>query len=300
MPVYNEEHIIDELYSRTAAALNGITQDWEVICVNDGSTDTTLGKLLSLNEKDSRWKIIDLSRNFGQQRAIWAGLNHAAGDYIGIMDADLQDAPQHFADFYEELKGETDVVYAVRTGRKENRMKKVAYWTFYRLLKNVFEVNIPIDSGDFCLMRRAVVRHMLTMPEQSLFVRGIRNWVGFRQKGIRCERDVRFAGAPKYSLRGLVKLAYNGIFSFSDFPLRFLGRLGLYIIICSIFYAAWILTKKFLWGTVPEGFTTIILVILFFGGVQLVTIRILGEYIHRIYDESRKRPLFIVREKYGL
>ena len=271
-----------------------------MICVNDGSTDTTLGKLLSLNEKDSRWKIIDLSRNFGQQRAIWAGLNHAAGDYIGIMDADLQDAPQHFADFYEELKGETDVVYAVRTGRKENRMKKVAYWTFYRLLKNVFEVNIPIDSGDFCLMRRAVVRHMLTMPEQSLFVRGIRNWVGFRQKGIRCERDVRFAGAPKYSLRGLVKLAYNGIFSFSDFPLRFLGRLGLYIIICSIFYAAWILTKKFLWGTVPEGFTTIILVILFFGGVQLVTIRILGEYIHRIYDESRKRPLFIVREKYGL
>lgn len=300
IPVFNEEHIIDELYSRTAAALNGITQDWEVICVNDGSTDATLGKLLSLNEKDNRWKIIDLSRNFGQQRAIWAGLNHATGDYIGVMDADLQDAPQHFADFYEELKGDNDVVYAVRTGRKENRMKKVAYWTFYRLLKNVFEVNIPIDSGDFCLMRRAVVRHMLTMPEQSLFVRGIRNWVGFRQKGIRCERDARFAGSPKYSLRGLMKLAYNGIFSFSDFPLRFLGRLGLYIIICSIFYAAWILTKKFLWGAVPEGFTTIILVILFFGGVQLVTIRILGEYIHRIYDESRKRPLFIVREKYGL
>lgn len=300
IPVYNEEHIIDELYGRTAAALNGITQDWEVICVNDGSTDTTLGRLLSLNEKDERWKVIDLSRNFGQQRAIWAGLNHATGNYIGIMDADLQDAPQHFVDFYEELKGDTDVVYAVRTGRKENRVKKLAYWTFYRLLKNVFQVNIPIDSGDFCLMRRAVVKHMLTMPEQSLFVRGIRNWVGFRQKGIRCERDARFAGSPKYSLRGLMKLAYNGIFSFSDFPLRFLGRLGLYIIICSIFYAGWILTKKFLWGTVPEGFTTTILVILFFGGVQLVTIRILGEYIHRIYDESRKRPLFIVREKYGL
>lgn len=300
IPVYNEEHIIDELYGRTAAALNGITQDWEVICVNDGSTDTTLGRLLSLNEKDERWKVIDLSRNFGQQRAIWAGLNHATGNYIGIMDADLQDAPQHFVDFYEELKGDSDVVYAVRTGRKENRVKKFAYWTFYRLLKNVFQVNIPIDSGDFCLMRCAVVKHMLTMPEQSLFVRGIRNWVGFRQKGIRCERDARFAGSPKYSLRGLMKLAYNGIFSFSDFPLRFLGRLGLYIIICSIFYAGWILTKKFLWGTVPEGFTTTILVILFFGGVQLVTIRILGEYIHRIYDESRKRPLFIVREKYGL
>lgn len=300
IPVYNEEHIIEELYGRTAAALNGITQDWEVICVNDGSTDTTLGKLLSLNEKDSRWKVIDLSRNFGQQRAIWAGLNYATGDYVGIMDADLQDAPQHFTDFYEELKGDTDVVYAVRTGRKENRIKKMAYWTFYRLLKNVFEVNIPIDSGDFCLMRRNVVRHMLTMPEQSLFVRGIRNWVGFRQKGVRCERDARFAGSPKYSLRGLMKLAYNGIFSFSDFPLRFLGRLGLYIIISSIIYAAWIITKKFIWGTVPEGFTTIILVTLFFGGVQLVTIRILGEYIHRIYDESRKRPLFIVREKYGL
>jgi glycosyltransferase involved in cell wall biosynthesis len=300
IPVYNEEHIIGELYSRTSAALNAITGDWEVICVNDGSTDGTLGILLELNEKEPRWKVLDLSRNFGQQKAIWAGLNHTNGDFVGVMDADLQDSPEHFASFYDELQKGSDVVYAVRTKRKENRLKKMAYWTFYRLLRNVFEVNIPIDSGDFCLMRRAVVKHMLTMPEQSLFVRGIRNWVGFRQKGVRCERDARHSGSPKYSLRGLMKLAYNGIFSFSDFPIRFLGRLGLYIIICSIIYASWILTKKFLWGTVPEGFTTTILVILFFGGVQLVTVRILGEYIHRIYDESRKRPLFIVRQKYGL
>jgi polyisoprenyl-phosphate glycosyltransferase len=300
IPVFNEEHLIDELYSRTAAALNSITPDWEVICVNDGSTDATLGKLISIHEKDSRWKVIDLSKNFGQQKAIWAGLNFTGGDFVGIMDADLQDSPEYFASFYGELDKGCDVVYAVRTKRKEGQLKKIAYWTFYRLLRNVFRVNIPIDSGDFCLMRRAVVRHMLTMPEQSLFVRGIRNWVGFRQKGMRCERDARYAGSPKYSLRGLFKLAYNGIFSFSDVPLRFLGRLGLYIIIASIIYASWILTKKFLWGTVPEGFTTTILVILFFGGVQLVTVRILGEYIHRIYDESRKRPLFIVRDSYGV
>jgi polyisoprenyl-phosphate glycosyltransferase len=148
-------------------------------------------------------------------------------------------------------------------------------------------------------MRRIVVQHMTNMPEQSLFIRGIRNWVGFRQKGIEYERDGRFAGKPKYSLRNLMKLAYNGIFSFSDFPIQFLGRLGLYIIIASILYTIWIITKKFVWGDVPQGFTTTILVIMFFGGVQLITIRILGEYVHRIYDETRKRPLFIVRNKYG-
>lgn len=299
IPVYDEELIIDELFNRTTTALNRIGNDWEVICVNDGSKDATLGKLLRFNQQEPRWKVIDLSKNFGHQKAIWAGLNFASGDYIGIMDGDLQDPPEAFEIFLEELKNDFDVVYAVRTRRKENYLKRSAYWTFYRFIKNVLGIDIPINSGDFCLMCKTVVQQMISMPEQSLFVRGIRNWVGFRQKGIEYERNGRFAGKPKYSLRNLMKLAYNGIFSFSDVPIKFLGRLGLYIILASILYTVWIVTKKFLWGAVPEGFTTTILVILFFGGVQLITIRILGEYVHRIYDETRKRPLFIVRNMYG-
>jgi glycosyltransferase involved in cell wall biosynthesis len=299
IPVYDEELIIDELFHRTTAALNKITNDWEVICVNDGSKDATLAKLLQCNGREPRWKVIDLSKNFGHQKAIWAGLNFASGHYVGIMDGDLQDPPEAFENFLTELKNDVDVVYAIRKNRKENYFKRSAYWTFYRFIKNVLKIDIPIDTGDFCLMRRIVVQQMVGMPEQSLFIRGIRNWVGFRQKGIEYERDGRFAGKPKYSIRSLMNLAFNGIFSFSDFPIKFLGQLGLYIIIASILYTIWIVTKKLLWGDVPQGFTTTILVILFFGGVQLITIRILGEYVHRIYDETRKRPLFIVRNKYG-
>lgn len=299
IPVFDEEKLLEELFTRTVNSLNKITTDWEVICVNDGSRDETLIRLIEFNHKEPRWKIIDLSKNFGHQRAIWAGLNYATGDYIGVMDGDLQDPPETFEIFFKEISHGSDVVYAVRTKRKENAAKRIAYWTFYRFITNILGVDIPIDSGDFCLMRREVVQHILIMPEQNLFIRGIRKWVGFKQKGIPYERDERFAGKSKYSLRGLIKLAYNGIFGFSDYPIKFLGRLGLYIIVASIIYTAWIITKKLIWGDVPEGFTTTILVILFFGGVQLVTIRILGEYIHRIYDESRKRPLFIVRNKYG-
>lgn len=299
IPVYDEELIIDELFNRTTAALTAITPDWEVICVNDGSKDSTLGQLLPYARQEPRWKVVDLSRNFGHQKAIWAGLNFASGTYIGIMDGDLQDPPEAFEIFLKELENGYDVVYAVRTKRKENYLKRSAYWTFYRLFTSILGIDIPLDSGDFCLMRAEVARHITSMPEQSLFIRGIRNWVGFRQKGIEYERNGRFAGKPKYSLRELMKLAMNGIFSFSDFPIKFLGRLGLYIILASIVYTIWIVTKKLVWGDVPQGFTTTVLVIMFFGGVQLITIRLLGEYVHRIYDETRKRPLFIVRNTYG-
>jgi len=299
IPVLNEEELVDELYNQTAAALNSITGDWEVICVNDGSNDNTLAKLVSLHEKDPRWKIISLSKNFGHQPAIWAGLNFAQGDYIGIMDGDLQDDPAHFAKFLAAFSPTVDIVYAVRSKRKEGFFKRVAYRSFYRLMKNVFGVKVPLDSGDFCLLKKKVVTEMLTMPEHSLFIRGIRSWIGFNQVGVTCERNERFNGQPKYSTRKLMKLASDGMFSFSDFPIKFLGRLGLVIILASIAYATYILTKRLVWGQVPAGFTTLIIVILFFGGVQLVTVRILGEYLLRIYNESRKRPLYIISNTYG-
>ena len=275
IPVLNEEELIDELYNQTSAALNAITTDWEVICVNDGSNDNTLNKLVSIHEKDRRWKIISLSKNFGHQPAIWAGLNYAQGDHIGIMDGDLQDDPANFQKFIAQLSPTVDILYAVRTKRKENFFKRTAYRGFYRLLKNVFGVKVPLDSGDFCLMKKKVVDEMLSMPEHSLFIRGIRSWVGFNQVGVDCERNERFSGQPKYSTRKLMKLAYDGMFSFSDFPIKFLGKLGLIIIMASIAYAGYIITKRFVWGQVPAGFTTLIIVILFFGGVQLVTVRIL-------------------------
>jgi polyisoprenyl-phosphate glycosyltransferase len=299
IPVLNEEALIEELYNQTSSALNAIISDWEVICVNDGSNDNTLSKLISIHEKDNRWKIISLSKNFGHQPAIWAGLNHAQGDYIGIMDGDLQDDPAHFAKFVTQLSPTVDIVYAVRIKRKEIVLKKIAYRSFYRLIKNVFGVKVPLDSGDFCLMKKKVVNEMLTMPEHSLFIRGIRSWIGFNQVGVACERNERFSGHPKYSNRKLIKLAYDGMFSFSDFPIKFLGRVGLYIILLSIVYAGYIITKRLVWGQVPAGFTTLIIVILFFGGVQLVTVRILGEYLLRIYNESRKRPLYIISNQYG-
>jgi polyisoprenyl-phosphate glycosyltransferase len=299
IPVLNEEGLIEELYNQTSVQLNAITNDWEVICVNDGSNDDTLSKLVGIHEKDNRWKIISLSKNFGHQPAIWAGLKHAQGDYIGIMDGDLQDDPAHFAKFFTCLSSTVDIVYAVRTKRKETVLKKIAYRSFYWLIKNLFDVKIPLDSGDFCLMKKKVVDEMLSMPEHSLFIRGIRSWIGFNQVGVACERNERFSGQPKYSTRKLMKLAYDGMFSFSDFPIKFLGRLGLIIILASIAYAGYIITKRLIWGQVPAGFTTLIIVILFFGGVQLVTVRILGEYLLRIYNESRKRPLYIISNQYG-
>jgi dolichol-phosphate mannosyltransferase len=299
IPVLNEEDLIEEMYNQTSSALNSISTDWEMICVNDGSNDNTLSRLVQIHQKDNRFKIISLSKNFGHQPAIWAGLNHAQGDYVGVMDGDLQDDPVHFVKFLATLSPTVDIVYAVREKRKENFLKKAAYSSFYRLMKNVFGVKVPLDSGDFCLMKKKVVDEMLTMPEHSLFVRGIRSWVGFNQVGVPCERNERFKGSPKYSGKKLLKLAYDGMYSFSDFPIRFLGRLGLFIILASFVYAAYILTKRFMWGQVPEGFTTLIIVILFFGGVQLVSVRILGEYLLRIYNESRKRPLYIISNKYG-
>lgn len=298
IPVYNEEAMIEELYTRSMNALKNITDDFEIICVDDGSHDSTLEKLITCHQKDARFKVLELSRNFGHQPAVLAGLTHAKGDYIGVMDGDLQDPPEIFSEFYAKLREGYDVVYAVRKNRKESFIKRAAYWVFYRILISISNMKIPVDSGDFSMITRPVLDQMLKMPEQSLFLRGLRNWVGFKQVGVEYDRADRMAGETKYDLKRLFGLAYNGIFSFSDFPILLLGRIGMLTIITSITYAIYILAKRLIYAEVPEGFTTLILAIFFFGGVQLVSIRILGEYIHRTYDESRGRPLFIVKKEY--
>ncbi|MCL4106781.1 UNVERIFIED_CONTAM: hypothetical protein GTU68_048225 [Idotea baltica] len=300
IPVFNEELLIDQLYSRTSEAMQKLEIPYEIICVNDGSTDSSLEKLINWNRKDNRFKVVDLSRNFGHQKAILSGLNYAKGDYIGIMDGDLQDPPEVFESFYKKLvEGDFDVVYAVRKKRKESIFKKFSYWMYYRLLKYMSAENIPLDSGDFCLMTKRVKDHITKYPEQSLFIRGIRHWVGYKQVGLEYERDSRQAGETKYSFAKLLQLAANGVFSFSNFPIKFLGSLGFFTIASTMIYAVYLFSKRMFWGEVPQGFTTLILAIIFFGGVQLVSIRILGEYITRIYDESRDRPLFVVKDFYS-
>lgn len=298
VPIFNEEKGLPELFSRTGSALEAVSPDFEVICVDDGSSDRSLELLIGQHQKDPRYKVLSLSRNFGHQRAVLAGLTYSRGSFAGVMDADLQDPPELYADFIKKLEEGNDVVYAVRKKRKEGRLKRIAYWVFYRILTQIADLRMPVDSGDFCLMRRQVLDEILKMHEQSLFLRGLRFWVGFRQTGFEYERAERFAGSTKYSLKRMLRLAYNGIFSFSDFPIRFMGRLGYFTIMISAGYTLFILSKKLIWGEIIEGFTTLILAIFFFGGVQLVSIRILGEYISRIYDQSRARPLFIVQEAY--
>lgn len=296
IPVYNEAAVIPELFRRTVKAMEAMNKEFEIIVVNDGSADDSLAELVACHREDKRFKVLDLSRNFGHQEAILAGLTFAQGDFIGIMDGDLQDPPELFADFYAKIQSGFDVVYAIRQQRKESWYKRMAYWLYYRLLTGIAEMEIPLDSGDFCMMRRHVLEAILKMPESSLFIRGLRYWVGFRQTGITYDRQERHLGETKYDLKRLFRLAYNGIFSFSDFPIKLLGRIGYFTILGSLLYAVFVLYKRLFWAEVPEGFTTLILAIFFFGGIQLVSMRILGEYVSRIYKETRKRPLFIVKE----
>ena len=298
IPVYNEEEVISQLYTRCMEALEKITPDFEILCVDDGSGDQTLPQLIMHHKQDHRFKVLSFSRNYGHQAAILAGLSHAQGEYVGIIDGDLQDPPEILHQFVEKLDEGYDVAYAIRKKRKEGFVRRALYWAYYRILKSVSKLDIPLDSGDFSVMTRRVVEYILSMPEQSLYIRGIRSWVGFRQTGVEYERDKRQAGEPKYSLRKLFGLAYNGIFSFSDFPVKMLTRLGSLVIFASFIYIVITLIKKYYYGNVPQGFTTLIIFLSVFSGIQLLALGLIGEYVIRIYDESRKRPLFIIKEKF--
>ncbi|NLI25181.1 MAG: glycosyltransferase family 2 protein [Bacteroidales bacterium] len=298
IPVYNEEILIDQLFERTTRALNNLTSDYEIICVDDGSVDSTLEKLKHYHAQEKRFKVLSLSRNFGHQAAIFAGLTYTRGEFVAVMDGDLQDPPELLGDFLARAEEGYDVVYAVRKKRKESFPKRMVYWAYYRIFKRMSNIYIPLDSGDFALMRNTVVRHLITMREQSLYIRGIRSWLGFRQIGLEYDRDRRQGGEPKYTLRKLLRLAFNGIFSFSEYPVRLISRLGLAVVVISIVYIIITLVKKYVYGDVPQGFTTLIIFISLFSGVQLVALGLIGEYMVRIYDETRRRPLFIVREEY--
>jgi polyisoprenyl-phosphate glycosyltransferase len=295
VPLYNEEKIFNALVERITFLLDSFNVSTQVVLVNDGSRDNTPFLMQLLSEKDKRFKSVFLSRNHGHQIAVSAGMYYAdAEEAIMIIDGDLQDPPELIEVFYEKLKEGYDVIYAIRKNRKENAALKFSFWLYYRIQKMVSNYNIPLDSGDFCMISKRVKDIIVSMPEESRYLRGMRSWVGFKQYGYEYDRDERHAGTSKYSLKKRLEIALNGIFNFSKYPIYIMYRLGFISIVISIIYMLYLLYLKFTSNALTPGYVTIIFAISFFSGVQLVSLGLIGEYVFRTYSQVRQRPLFII------
>ncbi len=299
LPVYEEADNLTPLYERLTGVMEVVGEPFEIVFVDDGSQDQSPRLMEALIEKDPRVKLVALARNFGHQVAISAGMDHARGEAVIIMDADLQDPPEVIPDFIAKWREGYEVVYAIRAKRKEGVLKRAAYAAFYRILHSISNIEIPLDAGDFCLMDRKVVNVLANMPERNRFVRGIRSWVGLRQIGLSYERDTRYAGLPKYTFNRLMYLALDGLVSFSYIPLRIITILGFTVSLVSILLALFYTIKKLTSGLSPPGFATLVVSIFFLAGIQLVTIGVIGEYVGRIFEEVKRRPLYVVRQVKG-
>jgi polyisoprenyl-phosphate glycosyltransferase len=307
VPCFNEEAVLPQLFKRLGEAAATWGMDHEIICVDDGSRDNTLQLLKQRHATDPRWCVLSFARNFGHQTAVSAGLHYATGDAVVVIDADLQDPPEELGRFFEKWRQGYDVIYAVRQNRKEGVIKRICYWSFYRLMAGIASFEVPLDSGDFCLMDRRVVDIIKQMPERNRFVRGLRAWTGFKQIGIAYERPARAAGETKYGIRKLFRLAWDGLFSFSTVPLVLVSYLGLFISTIAALGIVFTFAQRLFAGWFQElglapvpGYATIVISVLFLGGVQLLCLGILGEYIGRIYDEVKRRPMWVIKEQQGL
>ena len=300
IPVFNEEEIIEELDRRLKAFLAALDETWEVVFINDGSKDRTLEMLRALSAEEPRYKIVDFARNFGHQLAITAGMDRAEGDAVVVMDADLQDPPEVVQEMLERWREGYDVVYGQRTSRAgETFFKKVTAAGFYRLFSALIPIEVPLDTGDFRLMSRRVILTMRALREQHRFVRGMVSWIGFKQCAVKYERPERFAGETKYPLRKMLRFAVDGITSFSVVPLRLATWLGVFSGVVAIATSIWALYAK-LFGDTEQGWTTIVIVVALAASAQLLMTGILGEYIGRIYEEVKRRPLYVVQDTYNL
>jgi dolichol-phosphate mannosyltransferase len=308
VPCFNEEAVLPGFFERMTAAAAGWGADYEILCVDDGSRDRTWELLKAQNAKDPRWRCLSFARNFGHQAAVSAGLHHAAGDAAVIIDADLQDPPEEIAHLLAKWREGFEVVYATRRKRKDPLGKRVLAWGFYRVISRLALLPMPPDAGDFCLLDKKAAAAMNALPERNRYLRGLRAWCGFKQTSIEFERGLRAAGAPQYNFRKSFRLAMDGIFSFSTMPLRLATWLGLAVSACAFVGAVFTLCEKVFadeftkWGYPPgpHGIPTMVVSILFLGGVQLICLGILGEYIARIYDEVKARPLWIIRDSAGI
>ncbi|MCM3029413.1 MULTISPECIES: glycosyltransferase family 2 protein [unclassified Niallia] len=299
IPVFNEEEVIEHTYERIKTVMKNADGNYELLFINDGSRDRSVEILLNLSEQDNRIKIVDFSRNFGHQIAITAGMDYALGDAIVIIDADLQDPPELILEMIQKWKEGYDVVYAKRTARKgETFFKKQTASAFYRTLRAMTEIEIPIDTGDFRLIDRKVCNQMKNIHEKNRFVRGLVSWVGFKQSAVEYERDERFAGETKYPLKRMLKLSLDGITSFSYKPLKLANYLGASLSVIGFVYMLIVLYQKLFTTTTVTGWSSIIVIQLFFSGITLMMLGVIGEYIGRIYDEAKDRPLYIVKDIY--
>lgn len=298
-PVFNEQELLPEFYRRAVAAMEQLGEPFELVLINDGSRDRTLAIMRELNEADPRVKVINFSRNFGHQLAITAGIDYARGDAVVVIDSDLQDPPEVIPSLIAEWKNGNQVVFAVRTEREgETAFKKATATLFYRTIRNITNVDIPVDTGDFRLMDRRVVNVLKQMREQKRFMRGLSVWVGFKQTGVGYKRDARKAGETKYPLRKMLKFAMDGITAFSYLPLQMATYTGFVIAVLGLIGIIAVILLRLL-GAELAGQATTLVAVLFMGGVQLVCIGIIGEYLGRIYDEVKRRPLYIVAEELG-
>jgi glycosyltransferase involved in cell wall biosynthesis len=294
LPVYNEAQILPRLYGQLRQTLEKIGCRFEIVFVNDGSRDGSSQALDQLAAADGRVQVVHLSRNFGHQAAVHAGLSLAGGDAVVVMDSDLQDDPAALVDFVAAWQAGHDVVYAVRFARKEPAWKRGLFASFYRLLNAVSSTPMPNDAGNFCLLDRSVVEALLALPERDRYFPGLRQWVGFKQTGVRVERQARYDDQPRVSLWGLVRLAKTALFSFSSAPLAmFYGIAALSLAVCGAF-TTYTLYHKCITGLAIPGWASLLIVSSFFGALNALAIGILGEYVVRIYDEVRRRPSFLV------
>ena len=297
VPCYNEETNIRVLHDRIVAVMASRSETWECVCVNDGSRDGTLAVLMALQDEDPRVRAIDLSRNFGKEAALTAGLDHARGEAAIPLDADLQDPPELIPELVERWRAGYDVVNAVRLSRQgESLLKRVSAHAFYRVFNRISKIPIPEDTGDFRLLSRSALDALRQLPERRRFMKGLFAWVGFRTTSVSYHRASRQAGQTTWSYVQLWRFALDGILSFSDAPLRIASYLGLGVSVLSFLYALDLLVQTLLFGNSVKGYPSLMVAILFLGGVQLLALGIIGEYLGRVYDESKGRPVYVTRK----
>ncbi len=300
MPIYNEEALLDELCSRVTRVLDSVERELSLSCewvlINDGSRDRTLEMLSTFAAKDARIAVIDLSRNFGHQSAIQAGLEYASGDAVVVMDGDLQDPPELIPDLARSWLAGNKVVVAKRRSRAERGLKGMLFGLFHSMMARVSDMKMETGSGVFGLMDRRAVNDLLRLHERNRFLPGLRSWVGYGQANVMYDREERAAGAPKQTFTRLVRYAFDAIFSFSLKPLRAIWTLGFFVSAFSFLYALFLVLMRILHVNVVAGFTTPTVAILLLGGIQLISIGILGEYLGRIYDEVKQRPHYVINE----
>lgn len=300
VPLFNEEPGVEQLLKRVSGVLEDLprSDEHEILCVDDGSDDGTLDALLRMRSPYPNLRIISLTRNFGHQAALSAALDAARGEAVFIIDGDLQDDPSLLPRFIDEYVNGADVVYAVRRQRPESLWLRAAYAIHYRLLKLMSNTAIPLDAGDFSLLSRQTVDHMKTLPERQRYLRGLRAWVGSKQVGIAVERGERFAGSSKYSIRDLVRLSLDGLLAFSIIPLRIATFVGAATVVAGAGYGIFVLIARIA-GAAPQGFATLALLQVIFAGMILLVLGVIGEYIGRIYEEVKRRPVYLIADEWG-